>query len=70
MAFSNWREPYVSSGTRSGSGFGCEPQPNSDSSLLAGTLRGRRPGDLLPRNEAELVAGRALNELRDFKLEP
>ena len=26
--------------------------------------------DLLPGNEAELVAGRALNELRDFKLEP
>jgi len=48
----------------------CESQPHSDTSLLAGTLRGRRPGDLLPGNEAELVAGRALNELRDFKLEP
>jgi PhzF family phenazine biosynthesis protein len=26
--------------------------------------------DLLSRNEAELIAARALNELRDFKLEP
>lgn len=49
---------------------GDEPQPHSDTSLLAGALRGRRPGDVLPGNEAELVAGRALNELRDFKLEP